>query len=72
MLADPGLVVAEVVEPLDQFQVAAQRQGRVVAHAMEWGKENAEAQALMRRHAVVLSNVPADGGRRGWVGQDRR
>src|SRR5262245_51006633 len=42
MLADPGLVIAQVVEPLDQFHVSGQRQRRILAHAMERSKEDAE------------------------------
>src|SRR2546422_7109 len=37
VLADPGLVVAESVEPLDQLEVTLQCEGRVLAHAVEGG-----------------------------------
>src|SRR4051812_3100080 len=47
VLADPGLVVAQAVEPGDQLEVAAQRQRRVVPDPVEGGEEDAEAQAGM-------------------------
>ena len=48
VLADPGLVVAEVVEPLEQFHVAADGERRVLAEPVERGEEDAEFQAAMR------------------------
>src|SRR5262249_19635066 len=45
VLADPGLVVAELVQPLDQLEVAAQRQVGVLVHRVEGGHEDPEAQA---------------------------
>ncbi len=53
VLADPGLVVAEVIEPLEQFDVAADGQRGVLAQPMERGEEDAEFQAAMR-HAPSL------------------
>ena len=57
VLADPGLVVAELVEPGDELEVAREGQGRVVAHAVEGREEDAEAQAAMGHGAVRLSRV---------------
>ena len=51
MLADPRLVVAEPVEPLDQLEVARHRQGRVLAEPVERGEKDAEFHAALR-HAV--------------------
>jgi len=42
VLADPGLVIAQVVEPLDELHVSGQRQRRILAHAMEGGEEDTE------------------------------
>ena len=42
VLADPGLIEAEVVEPLQQFQVSVQGQRRVFAELVEGGHERAE------------------------------
>ena len=46
MLADPRLVVAEAVEPLDQLQVAVEGRGRVLADGVERCEEDAEAHAI--------------------------
>ena len=45
VLADPGLVIAELVQPLDQLQVALDRQRRVLVDRVERRDEGAEAQA---------------------------
>jgi hypothetical protein len=47
VLADPGLVIAQRVEPLDQFEIAPKREGRIVADPMEGGEKYTEAQAAM-------------------------
>ena len=44
MLAAPELVVAQLVEPLDQLHVAPDRERRVLAHPMERREEDAEFQ----------------------------
>src|SRR5207245_2720020 len=54
MLADPRLVVGEAVERLDELEVAVQRPGGVVAHAVKRGEEDAEAETLGSVHGVVL------------------
>ena len=41
MLADPGLVITEPIEPLHQLQVTVQTGGRVLVHRMEGRQENA-------------------------------
>jgi hypothetical protein len=46
MLADPRLVVAELVEPLDQRPVALERERRVLVGRVERGGEDSEAQAF--------------------------
>ncbi len=53
VLADPSLVVAELVEPFDQLEVARHRQGRVVAETMEGRQKHAEFQAALG-HVVLL------------------
>ena len=50
MLAAPELVVAELVEMLDEVEVAAELQHRVFADRMMGGEEGAELQA---RHGVL-------------------
>jgi hypothetical protein len=47
MLADPGLVVAQLVEPFDQLHVARHAQRRVLADPMERREKDAELQALV-------------------------
>jgi len=51
VLADPGLVVAEPVEVLDELEVALQRQRRVLPGGVEGGQEGSEAQSV---HVVLL------------------
>ena len=46
VLADPGLVVAELVEVHDQVEVALQRQRRVLAGRVERRHEDSEAKTL--------------------------
>ena len=46
VLSDPGLVKAQIVQPLHQFHVAFQRQGRVFAGAVERAHEDAKLQAI--------------------------
>jgi quinol monooxygenase YgiN len=53
MLADPRLVIAEPVEPLDQLEVARHRQGRVLAEPMKRGEKDAEFHAALR-HGCCL------------------
>lgn len=43
MLADPRLVIAQLVEPDDQLEVPLQRQGGVLARRVERSKEDPEA-----------------------------
>ena len=51
VLADPHLVVAEVVEPLDQLHVAVQGERGVLADPVEGRQEDAELHsAVGRRH----------------------
>ena len=47
MLADPGLVVAELIEPFDQLHVARHGERRVLADPMEGCEKDAERQALV-------------------------
>ena len=53
MLTDPGLVVAELVEVDDQFQIALQRQRRVLTSRVEGCHEDSETKAI--RHECSLS-----------------
>ena len=46
MLAEPRLVVAETIEPLDQLEIAVERGGGVLADGVERRQEDAEAQAV--------------------------
>jgi hypothetical protein len=55
VLADPGLVVAEVVEPLEEFHVARHGERRVLAHAVERRQEDAELQTPMRHRSNSLT-----------------
>jgi len=43
MLADPGFVVTELVHPLDEFDIAFEREGRIFIERMEGRDEGAEA-----------------------------
>src|SRR5215469_12786844 len=52
MLADPGLMVVQPVEMLDQLHVAVDREGRVLAQRMERRKEDPGAEI------TVLHGVP--------------
>src|SRR5438128_1974442 len=47
VLADPDLVVAEPVEPLDQLHVAVHRERGVFAEAVEGGEEDAELHSFV-------------------------
>ena len=47
VLAEPGLVEAELVEVLDQLQVAFEGEGGVLAHRVERGQEDPELQAAV-------------------------
>ena len=47
VLAEPGLVEAEVVEVLDQLEVALERQRRVLADRVERGQEDPELQSAV-------------------------
>ena len=50
MLADPGLIEAQVVQPLHQFQVAVQGQGWIFAHPVERPHENPELHPFRQSH----------------------
>ena len=58
MLADPGLVVAEPVQPLEQLDIAVDRQRRVFADAMERCQEDAELHAAMGHCVFSTSRRP--------------
>src|SRR5215470_17093654 len=47
VFADPGLVVAEPVEPLEQFHVAREREVGIFAEAVERGEEDAEGHTFV-------------------------
>ena len=53
VLADPGFVVAELVEQLDQLEVALDGQRRVLVERMERRDEGAEAQAIWQHGSAV-------------------
>jgi hypothetical protein len=56
MLAAPELVIAEIVEQLDEIEVAAELQHRVLAKGVMRGEEGSEFQT---RHEVSRSDVAA-------------
>ena len=56
MLADPGLVVAELVEPFDQLEVAVDRQRGILADAVKRRHEDAEVHASVGCHVVPRSS----------------
>src|SRR5262245_52051618 len=57
VLADPGLVIAELVEPLDELEVALQRQRRVLVVGMERRQEDAGPQAIARHVALPCTQA---------------
>ena len=48
MFADPGFVVAQRIEMLDNFHVALDAQGRVLVHRMDRRDESAKTQVVHR------------------------
>src|SRR5438067_986595 len=63
VLADPGFVVAELVQPLDQFEIALQRKGRVLIRAVEWGEEDPESHSATPRWSKEHSSCGCVEGR---------
>src|SRR5690606_13877741 len=61
MLADPGLVKAEAIEPLHQLEIPVERRGGVLVHRMERRQEDAVSQGNVRHPGC--SRVIAIGGR---------
>jgi hypothetical protein len=53
MVADPGLVAAQRIELLVQFQVALPGQGRIDTRCVKGGEKNSEAHAV--EHDSALS-----------------
>ena len=47
VLAEPGLVVAELVEMLDELQIALERERRILADRVERGQEDPELQSAV-------------------------
>jgi hypothetical protein len=43
VLADPGLVIVQPVEMLEQFHIAFERERRVYFEILKWSEENAAA-----------------------------
>jgi len=58
MLADPGFVEAEVIQPFDQLDVAANGERRIVSDAMKRSEKDAEDHTLAR-HALCPHRWPA-------------
>jgi hypothetical protein len=59
VLADPRLLKAEPVEPFDQFEVAADREGRVLVGWMKRCEEDAAAQIHQSRACCsFIQSVP--------------
>src|SRR5438128_9431390 len=55
MLAHPDLVVAEVVEPLDQLHIATEGQGGVLADPVKRRQEDSESHSLVGHSASILA-----------------
>ena len=58
VLADPGLVEAELVEADDEFEVALDGQGRVLADGVERGDEGAEGEGPVHGGSPLRRWVP--------------
>src|SRR5947209_1557732 len=52
VLADPGLIKAEIIEPLQQLQVTLKGQRGVFTKRVEGGHENAKLQSRRKCHGV--------------------
>src|SRR6266705_1379803 len=59
MLAHPHLVVAEVVEPLDELHVTGESQRGVLADPVKRGQEDAEFHSLVGHGALILARCGA-------------
>src|SRR6185369_4539041 len=57
MLADPRLVVPEVIEPLDQLHVAGEGERGILAHAVEGGQEDAELHSAVRHDVSSAAGI---------------
>ena len=60
VLAEPGLIEPELIQMLDQLQIALEGQRRILADRVERGQENAEIQAISRidgRHVDGASSL---------------
>ena len=57
VLAEPGLIIAAAVEPLDQLEIASQRERRVDAGFVKGRKKDTEAQAVHGRSSAVCYGV---------------
>ena len=66
MLADPGFVIAELVHPLDEFDIAVEREGRVFVERVERCDEGAEAHFLSVHGVSPWLRIPF---RRSCAGQ---
>src|ERR1700742_5098277 len=53
VLAEPGLIIATAVEPLDQLEIASQRERWVDAGFVKGRKKDTEAQAVHQRSSAV-------------------
>src|SRR5580704_14499374 len=66
MLSDERLFVAELVEPLDQLQVALEAERRVLADAVERGHKNSELHHFSLLGRVLQVAVRRHGGQTGY------
>ena len=57
MLADPRLVVPEVIEPLDQLHVAGEGERGILAHAVEGSQEDAELHSAVRHDVSSAAGI---------------
>jgi hypothetical protein len=59
MLADPRLVVPEMIEPLDQLHVAGEGERGILANPMEGGQEDAELHSAVRHDVSSAAGICA-------------
>ena len=74
VLADPGFVVAQVIQPLEGFEVALEAEGGVFAEPVEGGQEDSELHAWGQWHsgAPLAGSGLAGVGRNDTAGAGRR
>ena len=56
VLADPGFVIAQLVQPLDQLNVPSDGQGGIFANPVEGPQKDSKLHSFWQRHFGSLSN----------------